>query len=121
MKAWAELLQAVAALLWPILAFVVLLVFRGQIQGLLNRLRRGKVLGQEIELDAIQAHSRENMLASSAVNSRLEEAVSTKEFQAKLDRGVATHPHADHAQIRGRVINYLKTPARQSVREVIIK
>ncbi|PYJ64463.1 MAG: hypothetical protein DME76_19950, partial [Verrucomicrobia bacterium] len=47
--------------------------------------------------------------------------VSTKEFQAKLDRVVATHPDADHAQILGRVINVFTTTARESVREAFIR
>lgn len=46
----AVLLQAVAALLWPAFAFTLLLVFRPHIADLVRRLKRGKVLGQEIEL-----------------------------------------------------------------------
>jgi hypothetical protein len=45
-----ELFQAVAALLWPIFAFTVLFMYRSQVRELLVRLKRGKVLGQEIEL-----------------------------------------------------------------------
>jgi hypothetical protein len=51
MKDWAELIRSVAFLLWPILAFVVLFLFTHQIRDILGRLRRGKVLGQEIELE----------------------------------------------------------------------
>ncbi|PKO41428.1 MAG: hypothetical protein CVU30_14130 [Betaproteobacteria bacterium HGW-Betaproteobacteria-3] len=51
MSEFATLLQAIAALLWPIFAFTTLLIFRKQIVELLKRLKRGKLLGQEIELN----------------------------------------------------------------------
>jgi hypothetical protein len=47
---FAQLLQAIAALLWPIFAFFALWTFRPQIRELLSRLKKGKLLGQEIEL-----------------------------------------------------------------------
>ena len=47
----AVLLQAIAALLWPLFAFTVLFVFRVQIRDLASRLRKGKLFGQEIELN----------------------------------------------------------------------
>jgi len=47
----AALLQAIASLLWPLFAFTALFVFRAQIVDLAKRLRRGKLLGQEIELN----------------------------------------------------------------------
>jgi hypothetical protein len=47
----ATLLQAIAALLWPILGFVALLIFRSQIADIAARLKKGKLLGQEIELN----------------------------------------------------------------------
>lgn len=46
----AELLRAIASLLWPILAFIALLFFRSHIRVLFGRLKKGKLLGQEIEL-----------------------------------------------------------------------
>ncbi len=51
MKDFATLLQGLAALLWPIFAFTVLFTFRPQLAGLLVRLKKGKLLGQEIELN----------------------------------------------------------------------
>lgn len=51
MKEFAELLQGIAALLWPILTFVLLLIFRREIVDVARRLKRGKFLGQELELD----------------------------------------------------------------------
>lgn len=50
MKEYADLINAAATLLWPIFAFVALFSFKKQIAGLLERLRKGKVFGQEIEL-----------------------------------------------------------------------
>ncbi|MEF9481091.1 hypothetical protein OWR21_02415 [Ralstonia sp. 1B3] len=50
MQGWAALLQAIAAILWPVFAFTALFVFRAQIADLAKRLKKGKLLGQEIEL-----------------------------------------------------------------------
>ena len=50
MKDWAEFLRAISALLWPTLGFVALFVLKAELKDLLNRVRKGKVLGQEIEL-----------------------------------------------------------------------
>ena len=46
----SELLKAIATLLWPIFAFVVLLVFKSQLAEAIGRLKKGKLLGQEVEL-----------------------------------------------------------------------
>lgn len=48
---WAKLLQALASLAWPIFSFAVILIYRRDIGILITRLRRGKVLGQEFELE----------------------------------------------------------------------
>lgn len=50
MKDAAELISAVASLLWPLFAFTSLFVFKKQIGDLVGRIKRGKLLGQEIEL-----------------------------------------------------------------------
>jgi hypothetical protein len=68
MEEIAKLLQAIAALLWPIFAFAVLATFRPQIKDLLGRLRRGKLLGQEIELgDSLSELERSAVAAQSEV------------------------------------------------------
>lgn len=46
----ADLIRAVAALLWPLFAFYLLYRFAPDIKSLAARLRKGKLLGQEIEL-----------------------------------------------------------------------
>lgn len=51
MQALATLLQAIASLLWPLLGFTALFLFRKQIADVVSRLKRGKLLGQEIELN----------------------------------------------------------------------
>lgn len=51
MQEYAPLIQAVAALLWPLFAFTALFVFRSQIADLAKRLKKGKLFGQEIELE----------------------------------------------------------------------
>lgn len=50
MQSYADLLKAIAALLWPLFAFVALFVFRSDIRAVLPRLKKRKLLGQEIEL-----------------------------------------------------------------------
>ncbi len=50
MKEVTELIKAIATLLWPILGFVALLLFRSQISEAIGRIKKGKFLGQEIEL-----------------------------------------------------------------------
>ncbi len=50
MKEISELLKAVSSLLWPIFAFVTLFLFKGQIGEAIGRLKKGKLLGQEVEL-----------------------------------------------------------------------
>lgn len=47
----SELLKALASLLWPIFAFVVLFLFRIQLAEAIGRFKKGKLLGQEVELN----------------------------------------------------------------------
>src|SRR6185436_5071039 len=51
MERIAALIQAVAALLWPLVALYAFHRFAPEIKSLAARLRKGKVLGQEIELE----------------------------------------------------------------------
>lgn len=46
-----ELIVALASLLWPIVTLVIVLVFRSDLAALLKRVRKGKIFGQEMELD----------------------------------------------------------------------
>ena len=47
----ADLISATASLLWPIIAFTVITWFRPELRVLMARIRKGKFLGQEIELN----------------------------------------------------------------------
>lgn len=51
-KAWA---QVIAAIAWPLVVLILVMMFRKELSALASRLKRGKVLGQEIELDALNA------------------------------------------------------------------
>jgi len=46
-----QLIVAISQLLWPILIFLLTLLFRKEISGILKRLKKGKIFGQEVELD----------------------------------------------------------------------
>lgn len=46
-----ELIIAISRLLWPIVTLIVILLFRSDIKALLTRIRKGKLFGQELELD----------------------------------------------------------------------
>ncbi|MDO9462493.1 MAG: hypothetical protein Q7J61_01670, partial [Deltaproteobacteria bacterium] len=50
MSEFSELLKAIASLLWPILGFVSLFLFRDEIANAIGRIKKGKFLGQEVEL-----------------------------------------------------------------------
>jgi hypothetical protein len=54
-KDLAELISALASLAWPVVALAIVLWFKPEIRAVLARLRRGKVLGTEFELDELQA------------------------------------------------------------------
>lgn len=47
----ADLISATASLLWPIITFTVITWFRPELRVLMARIRKGKFLGQEIELN----------------------------------------------------------------------
>src|SRR5712692_9114914 len=51
MKDYAPLIQAIASLIWPLAVTGIILYYRKEIKGLLGRIKRGKFLGQEIELE----------------------------------------------------------------------
>jgi hypothetical protein len=54
-KDLADLISAFASLTWPLVALVIVSWFRPEIRAILSRIRKGKFLGQEIELDELQA------------------------------------------------------------------
>jgi hypothetical protein len=54
-KDLADLISAFASLTWPVVTLVIVNWFRPEIRAILSRIRKGKFLGQEIELDELQA------------------------------------------------------------------
>lgn len=68
METFSQLLHALADLLWPILAFVALLIFKSELSGLLLRVRKGKLPGGlEFELDQAQKKTQEAIDASADI------------------------------------------------------
>jgi hypothetical protein len=51
MQDFAELLKGIAAVLWPLVVVVAIIIFRKEVSALLTRLRKAKFLGGELELD----------------------------------------------------------------------
>jgi hypothetical protein len=47
----SDLMKGLASLAWPVVALVALVLFRGEVGGLIKRIRKAKVFGQDIELD----------------------------------------------------------------------
>jgi hypothetical protein len=69
MKDISSLIQAIASLLWPLVALWALFMFREQIKDVLARIRKGKVLGQEIELrDTLTALDTAAVAAASEIS-----------------------------------------------------
>ena len=64
----ADLISATASLLWPILAFMVITWFRPELRALLARIRKGKFLGQEIELDQMLDKTNEAVVEAETVS-----------------------------------------------------
>jgi hypothetical protein len=54
-KDLAELISALAALGWPVIIVSIIYSFRPELRAFLSPLRKGKFLGTEFELDALQA------------------------------------------------------------------
>ncbi|PSB23635.1 hypothetical protein [Stenomitos frigidus] len=73
-KLVSELIGALANLLWPIVVLIIALKFRPEIRILLTRLKKGKLLGQEVELESnveqlretVEKAERESLQSSSA-------------------------------------------------------
>ena len=119
MKDIAELLKAIAALLWPVLSFVALIAFRGELKGLLARLRRGKVLGQEIELEAL-IRKDERALPSAAVSMNFDHVLNSSEFRAKLRHIVSDAAASDDQAVVGNLIEAVKDSAEESIKRSFI-
>lgn len=68
MSDFAELLKGIAALAWPCAFVIAVVLFRGEIRSLLSRIRKGRILGQEIELDkSLDALERDSSQAAQSI------------------------------------------------------
>lgn len=56
-KDLADLIQAIASLAWPCVVITVVRWFRPEIRNVITRLKKGKLLGTEIELNELQVKS----------------------------------------------------------------
>jgi hypothetical protein len=89
----AALIQAIAALLWPLVALYALRRYAPEIKSLAARLRKGKLLGQEIELsDSL------DQLDRSAANVETQIAASPIPSRRQLPGGQADDPSEDSVQ-----------------------
>lgn len=105
-KLISELLIALAKLLWPIVILIIALVFRRDISAFLNRLKKGKLLGQEVELEsnveqlretvqkaeqeALQSSNEPYLLEAAPENNKLEEtsAVVSSSLEGTRERAI---------------------------------
>jgi len=104
MQEFAPLIQSIAALLWPLFAFTALFVFRAQIADLARRLKKGKIFGQEIELEetldklnrsAVSAQSEVAALPAPIINDRTtEESASEQDVIRRILNEASRSPKA---------------------------
>ena len=66
-KELADLISASASLAWSLVPFAIMIWFGREIRAIASRIRKGKFLGQEIELDELQAKTE----AAEATSSRI--------------------------------------------------
>lgn len=99
----SELLKAIATLLWPIFAFVALFVFKEQLAGAIGRLKKGKLLGQEVEL----SDSLENLQRSA---SQLSDEVSTIPSSESQDLDAPELEEDDESNIKAIIHEAARSP-----------
>jgi hypothetical protein len=76
-KDLADLISATASLLWPIIAITVITWFRPELRALLARIRKGKFLGQEFELDQMLDNTNEAVVEAETVSAASDTAEGT--------------------------------------------
>ena len=76
------LIESIASLLWPIFVLTIVLIFKKEISHILLRIKRGKILGQEIELkDEIKELDK----VTKDAKEEIVEIEDKEEFDKKLD------------------------------------
>ena len=68
-KELADLISALASLVWSLVPFAIIIWFGREIRAIAARIRRGKFLGQEIELDELQAKTEAAEISATATSS----------------------------------------------------
>lgn len=89
MNEWSELLKAIATLLWPVLSFVALIIFHKEIAKTIGRIKKGKFLGQEIELSEELLKLQQSATEASEEVSSLSK---NKPLQENGDEGASSLP-----------------------------
>jgi hypothetical protein len=79
----ADLISATASLLWPIIAITVITWFRPELRALLARIRKGKFLGQEFELDQMLDNTNEAVVEAETVSAATGTAGGTSSAEAQ--------------------------------------
>lgn len=108
MSEYATLLQAIAALLWPLFAFTTLFVFRSQIADIAHRLKKGKLLGQEIELNE-------------SLSQLDESAVSIEQTVAALPTQESEPPNEEEQAQEERIVGDIFSEAARSPKVALIR
>ena len=89
MKDIATIISAMASLAWPLFAAGVVLMFRKEIRALAGRVKRGKLFGQELELERQGVRAQAN-LAKAAMPSV--SVLEVQELRAKANVADAASP-----------------------------
>jgi len=85
----SELIKAFASLLWPILGFVFVFLFRNDIANAIGRIKKGKFLGQEVELsDDLEKLQQTVVEASEEVASLPPISIEENSDQEKLNKEI---------------------------------
>ena len=90
LTALADLVSAIAALLWPLAIFLLLCVYRAEVRRVFQRLRKARVMGQEVELQD----------ELSAVQQSVDAAAESVESKPSSVPSAATHPPGTSAGSR---------------------
>jgi hypothetical protein len=89
MKNAIDLLRAISTLLWPIFAFWLFFTYKDEIRSLLRRIKKGKLFGQEIELeDSLQR-------LQEAATKAATEVAPAEEFRSQENKHALTEDASD--------------------------
>lgn len=107
MNEYSELIKSVASLLWPLFAFTTLFIFKDEIRDVISRLKKGKLLGQELELN----DSLENLQKSA---SELSEEVASipviEPSSSALDESEPIQENKDDSTIKSIIHEAARSP-----------